>query len=194
MKALACLATFFALVLSAQGDNWLQNGDFSSGRDHWRGDGQTPSDMAPSNPFDKPDPLLSKGLIIPLKPHRWTKITQDFRTKASQLVLTMTYVFSPGLTFSSKDDDYKNIPHQIDNELYGSFDLKPTEWMVLFTDFGNGAKGAYYTMDAKTGSSEPQTVHMDVKDLSPLEDEVITIAFPPGTGNVVLQSVSLSEQ
>ena len=191
MKILILAFVTFA-VLPAWADNWLQNGDFSSGRDHWRGDGRTPSEMAPENPLDKSDPLISKGLIIPLKAHRWTKITQDFRTKASELVLTMTFVFSPGLTFSTRDDEYKNIPHQIDNELYMSFDLKPHQWMVLFTDFGNGAKGAYYAIDANTTSSQPQTEHMTVSDLSPLEDEVITIAFPPGTGNVVLQNVSLS--
>jgi hypothetical protein len=186
----SCLTLTFFPVYA---DNWLQNGDFSAGRDHWRGDGQTPEEMAPSNPLDKPDPLLSKGLIVPLKPHRWTKITQDFRTKAGDLMLTMNFVFSPGLTFSSKEDDYKNIPHQIDNEIYLSFDLKPNQWMVQFTDFGNAAKGVYYTMDAKPGTTGVQTVHMEVKDVTPLEHEVVIIAFPPGTGNVVLQNVSLSD-
>ena len=192
MKSAIFVFIFMLIAVPSPADNWLQNGDFSSGRDHWRGDGQTPADMAPSNPFDKPDPLLNKGLIISLKAHRWTKITQDFRTKAAQLVLTINFIFSPGLSFSTKDEDYKNIPHQIDNPLYGSFDLKPTEWMVQFTDFGNAARGEYYTIEGKPGANGAQTEHMDVNNVTPLEDEVITIAFPPGSGNVILQNVSLS--
>jgi hypothetical protein len=178
-------------VLPLRADNWLQNGDFTDGADHWRGDGKTPADMAPSDPFAKPDPLLSKGLIIPLKDREWTKITQNFRTKASELVFTVTFVFSPGLTFSDRDEDYVNIPKQIDNELYLSFDLAKNQIMALFTDFGDGAKGVYYKFDPKLGSSDSQTLRADVSQLSPLEDEVVTIAFPPGQGNVIVQNVSL---
>ena len=193
MKTLAAL--FLVLTLTnLHADNWLQNGDFSNGADHWRGDGKTPADMAPSDPFAKPDPLLSKGLIIPLKDRQWTKITQNFRTKASELVFTVTFIFSPGLTFSDRNDDYVNIPKQIDNNLYLSFDLAKNQIMALFTDFGNGAKGVYYKFDPKLGSSDPQTLRADVTQLSPLEDEVVTIAFPPGQGNVVVQSVTLEGQ
>ena len=193
MKILAVL--FFSLMLTnLRADNWLQNGDFADGADHWRGDGKTPADMAPSDPFAKPDPLLSKGLIIPLRDRQWTKISQNFRTKASELVFTVTFVFSPGLTFSDRNEDYVNIPKQIDNNLYLSFDLGKNQMMALFTDFGNGAKGVYYKFDPKLGTNGVQTLRADVTQLSPLEDEVVTIAFPPGQGNVVIQSVTLEGQ
>jgi hypothetical protein len=193
MKIFA-LFLFALTVTNLRADNWLQNGDFADGSEHWRGDGKAPADMAPSDPFAKPDPLLSKGLIIPLKDREWTKITQNFRTKASELVFTVTFVFSPGLTFSDRDEDYVNIPKQIDNNLYLSFDLGKKQVMALFTDFGNGAKGVYYKFDPKLGTDEVQTLRANVTQLSPLEDEVVTIAFPPGQGNVIIQSVTLEGQ
>ena len=187
---LACLA----LRADDDTDNWLQNGDFANGADHWRGDGRTPADMAPDDPFAKPDPLLSSGLIIPLKDRQWTKVTQNFRTKASELVLVIKYILSPGLTFSDQDDDYNNIPKQIDNNIYGPFNLSKHQCMALFTDFGNGAKGQYIYWVPTLGSSEVQTLTHRVTNFSQLEDEVVTIAFPPGQGNVILKSVSLLGQ
>jgi hypothetical protein len=195
MNTLVRISLFLLLPsLTLRADNYLQNGDFSAGTDHWRGDGKTPADMAPSDPFAKPDPLLSKGLIIPLKDRQWTKITQNFRTKTNRLIMTVVYVLSPGLTFSDRDEDYTDIPKQIDNELYRPFNLGKHQWLALFTDFGNGAKGTYYRLNTKLGSTEIQVIRAPVSQLSPLEDEVLTIAFPPGQGNVVLQNISLVDQ
>jgi len=191
MKKFAPYFLFLALSLPLCADNWLQNGDFTDGLDHWRGNGRSPADMASDDPFAKPDPLLSTGLIIPLKGRQWTTVTQNFRTKAAQLVLTISVIFAPGVTFSERDEDYTNIPDKIDNRLYLSFNLSQKHWFVLFTDFGNGAKGVYYTFDTKPGSTEPQGFRAEVSNLSPLEDELVTIGFPPGQGNVILRSVSL---
>ena len=186
---------FVALLalLPLRADNWLQNGDFANGADHWRGDGRSPADItaAATDPFAKPDPLLSKGLIIPLKAHSWTKISQNFRTKSADLELTINYVFSPGLTLSDREDDYVNVPKQIDNLIFLSFNLPVRQCMVLFSDLSNGVKGIHYDFTPKFGTTEVQTLHAEVNGLTQLEDEVITISFPPGTGNVILQSVAL---
>ena len=194
MKKLTPYLAFLIVGLGPlRADNCVQNGDFANGADHWRGDGQSPADLAAasSDPFAKPDPMLSKGLIIPLKEHSWTKITQDFRTKSADLELKIDYLLAPGTQFSSSPDDYVNIPKQIDNLMYLTFNISPQQLIVQFTDFGNGAKGEYFKFAPKFDSTALQTLHAQVSDFTPLEHEVVTIAFPPGKGYVVLQDISL---
>ncbi|MEJ0000963.1 MAG: hypothetical protein WDO13_18415 [Verrucomicrobiota bacterium] len=107
-SVLFILTLFLTLPLTvrADGENWLENGDFATGIDHWRGNGRAPADFAPENPLDKPDPFLSKGLIIPLRSGDWDKVQQDFHGKTTTAVLTLTYQVAPDVKFSEKPDDY----------------------------------------------------------------------------------------
>jgi hypothetical protein len=192
MKALVFAALFLACALPLQADNWVQNGDFADGITHWHGDGRAPADFAGDNPMAKPDPFTSQGLIIPLKHVFWTKVAQDFKGKIASGMMTITYMVSPDLAFSGKPDDYANMPEQIHYDGWKPFNTPPGEWIVFIADFGS-AHGTYYMIKPTLGSSNPQTFRARVTGLTPLEDKTITLAFPPGTGTVVILNVSLTD-
>lgn len=189
--------TFCLLVITCtfplQADNLIQNSDFSEGIDHWHGNGQAPADFKPADPFAAPDPLTSKGMIITLKNKDWTKVAQDFKGKASTGVLTITYAVSPDLAFSTKAEDYVNMPGHIDYNGWRAFNTRQGEWVAFLSDFGS-SHGTYYMIKPKLGASTPQTMKMNIKAMTPLEDKTITLAFPPGSGLVVILNVELTDQ
>lgn len=188
--AFALLILAWAFPLRAD-DNWLQNGDFSDGTTHWHGDLRSPADFASDNPLQASDPFTSKGMIIPLKHTSWCKVAQDFRGKIASGFLTVTYMVSPDFALSDKLEDYTNIPSQL-GWGWKSFDTKQGSWMVFVSAMGD-TKGVYYMMKPKLGSSTPQTMKLKVNELTPLEDQTLTLAFPPGTGTVVVLNIALTE-
>lgn len=193
MKNLVSVLLLIALAaLPLQADNVLQNSDFANGTDHWRGNGRTPADMSSDDPFAKPDPLLSSGLIIPLKERQWTMVTQNFRTKATQLILKIVMVFAPGVTFSDRDEDYLNVSDKLNYDIFAPFNIDKNHWVAQFVDYADQTKGFYFTFPAQNGDTKAVTFHANVTDLSPLEDELVTIGFPPGQGNIILQNVELN--
>jgi hypothetical protein len=191
MKNLAFALLVLTCALPLRAEDWLQNGDFSDGINHWHGDARSPADFAADNPFAKPDPLTRKGLIVPLKHVAWSKVAQDFKGKISSGILTITYMVAPDLVFSDKSDDYTNIPDKL-GWGWQSFDTPPGEWIVFIDDF-NTTRGTYYTIKPKLGSSDPQKYQARVTGLTPLEDKTITLAFPPGSGNFIVLSVSITD-
>jgi hypothetical protein len=191
MKPLVFALLVLAVALPLRADNWVENGDFTDGINHWRGNGRAPSDFAPDNPMDAPDPFTSKGLIVPLR-GVWDKVEQDFHGKGSDAILTITYMVSPDLTFSVNPDDYVNMPDQIHYDGWKPFNTPPGDWIVFVADFGsNPVHGTYYEIQPKLGSSTPQTFRAKLSGLTPLEDKTITLAFPPGTGKLVMLNISI---
>jgi len=192
MKTLLFGLLVLACALPLQADNWLENGDFVDGINHWYGEGRAPADFAADNPLQSSDPFTSKGLIIPLKHLDWTKVAQDFKGKSASGILTITYMVSPDFAFSDKPDDYVNMPDQIHYDGWKAFNTPPGDWIVFIADFGS-ARGTYYEIKPKLGSSGPQTYRARVMGLTPLEDKTITLAFPPGTGTLVILNISLTD-
>lgn len=195
MKTLFLVLLVGACVLPVRADNWLENGDFSDGINHWRGNGRAPADFAPDNPLDKPDPFTSKGLIIPLRHADWDKVSQDFHGKGSNGVITITYMVSADLSFSTKPDDYQDVAQQIHYDGWSPFTTPPGDWVVFVADFGRegGAHGTYYTIKPNLGSTAPQTFRATASALTPLADKTITLAFPPGVGKLVVLSISMTD-
>jgi hypothetical protein len=192
MKTLLLTLLVLACILPLQADNWVQNGDFADGINHWRGNGRSPADFAQDNPLGKPDPFTSKGLIISLRPGEWNKVQQDFHGKSQSGILTIIYMVSPDLTFSVKPNDYVNIPDRIHYDSWNPFNTPAGDWVVMMADFGS-AHGKYYEIQPKLGSSAPQGYRTKVSGLTPLEDKTITLAFPPGAGTVVILGVFLTD-
>ena len=191
------LFTFLALTCTfpLQADEVLQNGDFSDGATHWHGDGKTPADYAEDNPQATSDPFTSKGLIIQLKPSRWTKIAQDFKgNKDTHYVLIVTYKFSSDLTFSNKAKDYTNLSDQIrfeGSDSWSPFDIAIGQFFVTVGDLDD-SKGYWEKVTPKFGSSEVQTYRDPGLPMSPFGDKMVTVAFPPGTGTVVILNISVA--
>jgi len=193
MKNLVIAFLLLTSLARVHADNILENGDFADGTSHWYGDGRPPSDFAPENPLDKPDPFTSKGLIMPLKELDWTRMAQDFKGRIASGILTLTYMLSPDLTFSTKPEDYVNMPAHIHYGGWKSVNTPPGAWVVFIADFGS-AHGSYYTIRPNLGSTGAQTYKLPFSKLTPLEDKTITIAFPPGKGTVVILNVSLTAE
>ena len=194
MKSVAyiLLVLLLAIPLRAQsGDNWIENGDFTDGINHWYGGGRSPADFANDNPLSSNDPLTSKGLIMPLRPGSWTKVAQDFKGKVSDGILTITYKVSPDFAFSTKPEDYQNMPDKIGYDAWRAFDTPPGKWIIFLSDFGSN-HGTYYELDAKAGSDAVQTYRARIKGMTPFENKTITLAFPPGNGTLVVLSVSMN--
>jgi hypothetical protein len=192
MKTLLFALLCLACTLPLRADNWLENGDFTDGIDHWYGNGRSPADFASDNPLASSDPFTSKGLIIPLKDMDWTKVAQDFKGKIASGVLSITYMVSPDLAFSNKREDYVNMPDHIGYDGWQAFNTPPGQWIIFISDFGS-SRGSYYMLKPKLGSSDPQTYRARVSGLTPLEDKTLTLAFPPGTGTIVILNVSLTD-
>jgi hypothetical protein len=193
MKRICLILSLLGCVLPLQADNWLENGDFSDGINHWHGDGRAPADFASDNPLAAADPLTSKGLIIVLKHFDWTKVAQDFKGKIAAGVLKVTYMVSPDLTFSSKPEDYQNMPDHIGYDRWLAFNTPPGSWVLFLSDFAS-SMGSYIPIAPTLGSATPQTFRDKVGGLTPLEDKTITLAFPPGQGKIILLNVSLTDQ
>jgi len=172
--------------------NFLLNGEFMDGVGHWYGDARTPQDFVRDNSQQASDPFYSKGVVISLKDMSWSKLSQDFQGDIDGGIITITYKLSPNFALSDKPDDYKNVPHQIDYNAWKPFKIKPGKWMLFISDFGS-ARGTYYPIKPKAGSA-PQTIRCKIKKLTPHEDKTITLAFPPGTGTVVILNVSVEGQ
>jgi len=190
MKKL-CLA--FLLVASLQlvhADNVLKNSDFTDGALSWHGDGRTPADMKPQDSLDTNNNYGDQGLIIPLRGHTWTKIVQEFKTRNSSLTLNITYKLAPNTTFSTVSEDYVNVPHSIGFDAWPPFNGKKGSWMTMVSDFSK-ATLFYSNITPKPGSTDQQTESEPIVSLIPENEKTICLAFPPGTGAVILLHVSL---
>ena len=175
-------------VLTLRADDVIQNGDFADGTTHWHGDGRSSADFASDNPLQASDPFTAKGMIILLKGTSWSKVAQDIRPKSSSGVLTITYKFSKDMTFLDKPDDFKNVPAQMG---WGwlPFSIPVGSWLVDITD-STGTKGTHSDVKPKMGTSDPQTVKINMNGLSAHDETTLTLGFPPGTGMVVILGVS----
>jgi hypothetical protein len=181
------VAGLAALPLHAT--NFILNSDFTDGVGHWYGDGRTPEDFARDNNLQTPDAFYSKGVILPLKDVAWTKFAQDFQGNIEGGTITIAYKLSPNCTFSDKPEYYENVPHQINYDGWKKFGINPGKWMLFIADFGS-AHGTYWPLKAKTGS-DVQAMRFKITGLTAHEDKTITLAFPPGTGSVVLLHISV---
>jgi len=192
MKKLACLLALVLLPLLIRADDWLANGDFSDGISHWYGEAKAPADFAPPDPFTKADPLTSQGMIVPLSGGVWKKVSQDFKGKSANGILTVSYVLSPDLAFSKRPDDYQNMPDKIGYDHWVAFNTPPDSWVIFVSELEQ-EKGAYYVIQPEIGSTKEQTFTASLKDMTPWSPKTICLAFPPGAGTIVLHKVEISD-
>jgi hypothetical protein len=187
MKTILCLA-YFVAALSVHAGELLQNSDFSDGKDHWFGDGVSPSDLSPDDPLAADS--SAKEMIVQLKPHHWTKVAQEFHTDAVKLAILITFNPSPDAKFADTLDAYKNqvddlrlwtIPlnYSAGQFFYGILDDTKRIW---FDSFGQISmmKGPHPTLQH----------NLDNAAIS--NTKTIYLAFPPGTGDIIIKSISVT--
>ena len=195
MKTLKNVTVAFlilACTLPIRADEPLQNGDFSDGITHWHGDARSPADFANDNPLQASDPFTAKGLIMPLKHTLWTKAEQEFTPHISDGVLKISYKVSPDFALSTIADDYAN-PSGALGWGWKQFKTPPGSWLIFFSSNG-GTKGHYYEVKPQPGNAAVQTIQVKVGQMTPGDENTITLAMPPGTGTIVFLGVSLNGQ
>jgi hypothetical protein len=196
MKTFAFALLALALALPLRADNLLQNGDFTDGISHWHGDGRSSADFASDNPLGGGDTFTSKGMIIPLKHTAWVKVMQDFKAPSANATMTITYMSSTDLAFSTKDDDYAMFPMCLDM-MWKSKAIKSNQWTAgVYAAGGDMAKGhigGLSLLSPPATPAQPQTVKVSFKDLTPSDPYTVILGFPPGTGTIVVLNVSLTD-
>ena len=187
MKTIFCLIYFVAALFAHAGEV-LQNSDFSDGKDHWLGDGVSPSDLSPDDPLAVDS--SAKVLIVQLKPHHWTKVTQDFHTDAVKLAIVITFNSSPDVKFADTLDAYKNqtddlrlwpvpLNYSAGEFFYGILDDSKRIWFGGFGEI-SALKGPHPTLEH----------NLDNAAIS--NNKTIYLAFPPGTGSIIIKSISIT--
>ncbi len=190
MKPLFFAFLLMTIVIPLRADDWLANGDFSGGKDHWYGQAKWPEDFAAADPFTPADPLTSKGMIIPLKSSSWVAAFQDFKGKTPTAILRITYVVAPNTSFSTRPEDYRNMPDKIGWDSWAPFNTPPGSFVVFISELAQ-AHGRYYLVHPKTSNPGEQHFQAPVNSMTPWSQKTIALAFPPGEGTVVVHKVSL---
>ena len=186
---------FFAFLLLAaawplRAEDWLANGDFTSGKDHWYGEARWPDDYAAPDPFTKADPLTASGMIIPLKSSSWMKEFQDFKGKGSTAELKITYKVAPDSGFSKQASDYQNVPDKIGWDAWYPFSAPVGSFVVFISELAQNT-GRYYMVHPNMSSTGEQTFTATVNGMTPWSQKTIALAFPPGNGMIILSRVTM---
>ena len=193
IAALICVLAVVILFTStrSQAVELLLNGDFSDGNNHWLGDGLAASQLTPDNPLAARNGAnTEKELIVPLRPHGWTKVTQAFHTHAAQYTFLIKFKPSPDVRFTKEKDDYDRTAeevglwtnlfyHQYNNFLYGIVDDSKRIWYAGYSDI------------SRLKSSTSPFLERTMNNISVSDDKTLYLAFPPGEGNIVIKSVSV---
>jgi hypothetical protein len=166
--------------------NVLKNGDFSNGINHWEGDCHTPDSTSDLSLGSTP----TTGVIVKLHGSDWSKVTQDFESKIGEFLLSITYSVSPDLKFSTRPDDYINVPSLLKFSRLKPFDAEPGKWVIIINDLG-AMRYTYWQIMPKNDPSAAQTVTCTVHVDSDDGDKGFYLIFPPGDGSITLKNISL---
>lgn len=190
MKQLLVLAWLFLAPVSLSNDNnLLRNGDFSSGIAHWQGVYETVQAASPSGSSSSSAPTT--GALVKLCPV-WSKVTQNFSAKKGDYVLTVKYALSPDLKFSTNPEDYGRVSTLLALPNVGGFGARIGQWCAVVFDTSTG-NSTFWRITPSHGSSVQIftcRIHLDSDNNQ--EGKTLVLAFPPGSGSINLQNVSLT--
>jgi hypothetical protein len=187
MKLVALILFLAASASGAAGDttSLLDNGDFSNGLTHWEGNAHTAGSA-------QDDSGSTTGIVVKLRVGDWTKVTQDFTGKVADYILTITYALSSGLEFSDRPDYYADVTTKLGfTNYFVPFSSQKDKWVIIITDRGLNHY-TYWKVSPTLGSTDVQTVQCEVSlDSDETHPKSFCLGFPPGSGFVNLQSISL---
>ena len=181
MKSLALLLLLAGVALARADGDLLQNGDFSNGLAHWYGNIHALPDAADGTPVP--------GVLIKFRSSEWTKVTQDFDVKAGVYKLHVSFTLSADAHFSDQLTDYINMPLKLEFPNEYATDAQPGQWMVVVAD-PTAMKSLHWTVGF-TQKSGTQSYTFTVKGIDFTNKQTLLLGFPPGSGTVTLQHVSL---
>jgi hypothetical protein len=182
-------------LLFLRADELLQNSDFSSGTAHWDGNMRSSSDAGDdsASPLDAPAAGAATQVVIKLRGTDWTKMSQEFDSKAGQISLAVTYTLSSGTQLSTKDEDYNNVPKQVGlDDQWKHFPGEKGSWTIMLCDYA-ASRATYAEVPLDTSVNGPQTITMNFNAFDSGEKKTLLLAFPPGTGTITISKVSLQD-
>ena len=219
MKTLLLLAGFSALTAgSLYAQSILENGDFSDGTNHWHGD------VKPAGSDSSTDLLTSpndaKGVLVELRSHNWTKITQEvhgLKDVQPNTGVDLTVEYTVSTDFKLSDDsrdiglnfeklDFPNVRiQQQPGSLIAFIDVQPADRAsaqnsgynsvtntdtITITIHPDDVGYAYLTPDTSAGT---HTLTATLWLPVPKTDDlpVFCIAVPPGEGNVTISKITM---
>jgi hypothetical protein len=184
MKTLALLLFLVGGSAAFADTGILQNGDFSDGITHWEGDCHSVGSASD-------DSGATSGVVVNLRSGDWTKIGQDFDGNTGDYILTVTYVSSPGTTFSQRAEDYQNTTLKMGLTGLHSIDTTLGDWCIMVVDSGTN-ESTYWQITPTPNATGVQTikVHVTLKSGSS-HKKGFYLGFPPGDGSINLQSITL---
>jgi hypothetical protein len=183
MKTLILLFSFAALIAVHVDDNFLQNGDFSDGLAHWYGNLQAVADVPEAGS------TAENAGVIKLHRSDWARVTQDFEVKGGTYKLHLTFAPSADTHFSMQLTDYIGIAGKVGFSDEHPADGNPGQWIVAVSD-STTAPARWWSVDV-TKSPGAQSYTFTVKDINFDHRQTLILAFPPGSGYIVLTNVSL---
>jgi hypothetical protein len=170
---------------SLRADDILLNGNFTDGKTHWHGDG------------DSPD--TGGRLVITLKPDKWTVVYQNFSFDSSELQLKLTYALSDDCTLAKGSGDKLVTPLTslgleeatgMANNIFNVTLPRRTAWMVLLV--GGGMMESEEPVFLRRDAKDPRTFITTLSEWNgKFINDALCLAFPPGQGTVTLTDVEL---
>jgi hypothetical protein len=130
----------------------------------------------------------SPGVVIKLKPDKWSKIYQTFNNRAPVLYYTVSCKLSDDYALRDKgtsSPDFGDLPTD-----YMPWPLLENSWHIFVSGAGFFETTRMLKPDAH--KTDTQTMTGRIADLKDVDEAVFTIFFPPGSGSITLLNVSLS--
>jgi hypothetical protein len=138
---------------------------------------------------------MSKGLIVPLNPASWTRIYQAFASgNATEYSIVVTYKLSPNISLSKNADDYAGITKKIQItgfENFGSLSMQPGDFYGTIGDPTSNSMSMERFVP-QVGSSQVQTYQHTYPPVPVSPTKTFALAFPPGSGSVIILSVAVT--
>jgi len=165
-------------------NNLLGNGDFTTGDALWEGDGRV-------------DLHFGRSLVVPLSSDSWTKVAQDFKgDKGTVYTIKIQYKVTADLSTSTDVPDYTNVIDHVrfeDYKNYPDFSAPLGTFLVWIGDLNSTGVGqARSEMFLLKPASDTQTYEHSFAASPAFADKMVTLAFPPGTGSVILLHVAVT--
>jgi hypothetical protein len=179
------LFLLIASYTAVSADDCIENGDFSAGLQHWRGDVRDSAETDGAL-----DSAPTAGVLVPLRAHEWTMAQQEIRVNVGTYKLHVTISPSADLHFSDQYADYIDFPQKMGYTPHLPTDASTGEWAIVVADTDDSSLVTWTTF--LTHPSGSQSYTFTIKGLDPSHGHILNIAFPPGSGSVTLQHVSMA--
>lgn len=192
MKILFCLLLLIVL-LPLRANDILANGDFANGAGNWHGDGRAAQADPNNHDIDSMmNPAAAKGIVVTLKPHDWTYISQNFSARERNLDYSFTYLPANCALTSPAPPLNRGLRGIVQVELGEGAQYRPGDFFVGILD--RTERGLYHThFKPVLNARQPQvatgsfTLGTDTN-----QERTLILIFPPGTGTITLTNASLT--